>query len=77
MYLNETEKNMKVAIKKLSVEMPVKNKGIEIEVRDGSGEHLGDLIVNRAGLIWCKGRTRRENGIKVTWQRFISMLENP
>ena len=25
MYINEREKNMKVAIKKLSVEMPVKN----------------------------------------------------
>tara|TARA_B100001094_G_C17976167_1_gene692893 strand:- start:79 stop:285 length:207 start_codon:yes stop_codon:yes gene_type:complete len=68
---------MKVSIKNLSVEMPVKNKGIEIEVRSTSGDHLGDLIVNKAGLIWCKGRTRRENGIRLTWQRFISLLENP
>jgi len=68
---------MKVSIKNLSVEMPVKNKGIEVEVRNTSGDHLGDLIVNKAGLIWCKGRTRRENGIRITWQRFISLLENP
>lgn len=68
---------MKVSIKKMSVEMPVKNKGIEIEVRNTNGDHLGDLIVSKSGLIWCKGRTRRENGIRLTWQRFISLLENP
>ena len=68
---------MKVSVKKLSVEMPIKNKGIEIEVRETDGSHLGDLVITKSGLIWCKGRTRRENGIKVTWQRFISMLENP
>ena len=41
---------MKVGIKKLAVDMPVKNKGIELEVRDTDGTHLGDLIVSKAGL---------------------------
>jgi hypothetical protein len=65
---------MKVGIKKLAVDMPVKNKGIELEVRDTDGTHLGDLIVSKAGLTWCHGRTRRENGIRLSWRRFIDLV---
>lgn len=65
---------MKVGIKKLAVDMPVKNKGIELEVRDTDGTHLGDLIVSKAGLTWCPGRTRRENGIRLSWRRFIDLV---
>lgn len=65
---------MKVGIKKLAVEMDIKNKGVEVEVRDNDGTHLGDLILNKAGLIWCPGRTRRANGIRVSWRRFIDLV---
>ena len=42
---------MKVAIKQLNTEMPLKNKGMEIEVRDNTGKHRGDLVINRAKVI--------------------------
>ena len=66
---------MKVSVKRLSVEMPIKNRGIEIEVRETDGSHLGDLVIAKSGLTWCPGRTRRANGIRVTWKQFILLLE--
>lgn len=65
---------MKVNIKRLSVDMPVKNKGVEFEIRDTDGTHLGDLFVTKTGLTWCKGRTRRDNGIFVSWSDFIGII---
>ena len=67
---------MKVSVKKFSVEMPIKNKGIEIEVRDTNGSHLGDLVISKSGLVWCPGRTRRENGVRLSWKRFIEIAES-
>jgi hypothetical protein len=68
---------MKVSIKDLSVDMEIKNNGVELDVYtpDGS-KHLGDLIVTKIGLNWCKGRTARENGQKVSWEDFISWVES-
>ena len=66
---------MKVSIKDLSVFMEIKNRGIELEVRDTHGYHLGDLILNKAGLIWCPGRTTRKNGIKRSWAQFIVWMK--
>jgi len=37
---------MKVSIKDLSVTMEIKNNGIELDVYDNSGKHLGDLVSN-------------------------------
>jgi hypothetical protein len=63
---------MKVTIKSFDVEMEVKNAGIEFEVYSPDGkEHLGDLILTKRHLIWCRGRTRRENGEEISWQKFI------
>lgn len=67
---------MKVSIKDLSVSMEVKNKGIELDVYDTQDKHLGDLIVTKSGLIWCKGRTRKENGTPVSWAEFIAWMES-
>lgn len=67
---------MKVSIKELSVSMEVKNKGIELDVYDNQDNHLGDLIVTKSGLIWCKGRTRKENGAQVSWKDFIEWMES-
>jgi len=67
---------MKVSIKDLSVEMEIKNAGIELDVYSPDGvTFYGDLVVTRAGLIWCKGRTKRQNGMKVSWQSFIEWME--
>lgn len=67
---------MKVSIKELSVSMEVKNKGIELDVYDSQDRHLGDLIVTKSGLVWCKGRTRKENGTPVSWKEFIDWMES-
>ena len=66
---------MKVSIKDLSVFMEIKNRGIEIEIRDNHGGHLGDLVLNKVGLIWCSGRTTRKNGIKRSWAQFIEWMK--
>ena len=67
---------MKVLIKKFDVQMEVKNRGIEFEVRSPDGEnHLGDVVLKKSGLVWCKGRTDPANGIKVSWRDFIAFAE--
>ena len=66
---------MEVSIKNFDVQMQIKNKGIELDVYD-TGKHLGDLVVTKKHLIWCKGRTRRQNGKKLTWAQFTAYMEN-
>ena len=67
---------MRVLIKKFDVEMEVKNKGIEFEVRSPDNKHhLGDVVLTKSGLVWCEGKTNPENGIKVSWKRFIAFAE--
>jgi len=66
---------MKVYVKSFDVEREIKTKGIELEVRDPDDTFLGDLIVTKTQIIWCKGKTSREHGKKLTWQRFASMME--
>lgn len=63
---------MQVTIKDFSVAMEVKTNGVEFEVKDNDGKHLGDCIVTRTGLIWCNGRTTRQNGKKISWDKFIA-----
>jgi hypothetical protein len=67
---------MDVSIKKFDVKMNVKNKGMELEVVDPKVGHLGDLVVNRTKLIWCKGRTTPAKGKKVLWKDFIAYMES-
>ena len=66
---------MQVSIKDFAVSMEIKNKGVELQVKDNNDKHLGDLIINKTGLIWCKGRTTVANGKKMTWQDFINSME--
>ncbi len=67
---------MEVTIKSFDVKMEVKNKGIEFEVRaPGNKDHLGDIVLNKTGLTWCKGKTTPANGIKVTFAEFIKWAE--
>jgi hypothetical protein len=68
---------MQVDIKKFSVAMQVKTKGIELEVRSPDGQtHHGDLVVTKTGLTWCRGRTTPENGKPITWKAFIEYMES-
>ena len=60
---------MEVWIKSLEVDMQVKQRGIELEVRDkDGGSQLGDCYATMTGLVWCKGKTKKENGIKLKWE---------
>ena len=62
---------MEVWVKSLQVDMQVKQKGIELEVRSNDGgEQLGDCYATMTGLIWCKGKTQKDNGVKVKWEDF-------
>ena len=67
---------MKVSIKDFAVTMEVKNKGVELDVYSNDGKHLGDLVVTKTGLTWCKGKTTAANGVKVSWTEFIEDMES-
>ena len=67
---------MKVSIKQFDVAMDVKNAGVELDIADNDGTHLGDLVVTKANLIWCKGKTARKNGKKITWEAFAAYMDN-
>ena len=68
---------MKVSIKSLEVDMEIKNKGIELEIYEPDGAtRLGDLVITKTDLIWCPGKTRRENGIKMKWPAFVEAIQN-
>ncbi len=68
---------MKVSIKDLSVDMDIKTKGVELDVYSPDGKtHHGDLYVTSTGLTWCKGKTSRAKGIKVSWAEFMKWAES-
>jgi hypothetical protein len=64
----------RVSIKNLAVDMDIKNKGVELDVYDGD-THLGDLYVTKTGLVWCKGKTTKANGVKIKWKVFRDWAE--
>lgn len=66
---------MNVSIKNFNVAMEIKNKGVELEVRDTDNAHRGDLVVTRTKVIWCPGRTTPANGHSMSWNRFITLME--
>lgn len=66
---------MDVKIKDLGIDLIVKSRGIEFEVRSTDGAtQLGDLYVTMSGLIWCKGKTTKQNGKKISWEKFIDLV---
>jgi hypothetical protein len=67
---------MKVSIKNFDVAMDVKTSGIEFEIYDNENQHLGDLVLTKTKLVWCKGRIRRENGKQITWNDFIALMDS-
>ena len=66
---------MKVSVKDFAVTMEIKNKGIELDVYD-NGKHLGDLVVTKTKLVWCKGKTSVANGKQVTWEKFTDYMDS-
>lgn len=66
---------MKVNIKQFDVEMEVKSKGIEFEIRDPKGKFLGDVVITMTSIIWCPGKTTRERGYKVKLEDFFKIME--
>ena len=64
---------MNVSIKQFNVQMDVKTKGIEFEVRTPKGEHLGDLVLTKTRLEWHTGKA--QSGPQVDWKDFIGWME--
>ena len=66
---------MKIGIKTFNVNMDVKSNGIEFEVRSPDGsQQIGDCYLTMTGLVWCKGKTKKKNGVKISWSDFIEVM---
>lgn len=66
---------MNVTIKDLQVTMDLGNNGMELQIKDNQGNHLGDLRTGKAKIEWCRGRIRSGNGIKKDWLEIIELIE--
>ncbi len=67
---------MAVEIKSLGLPIPIKTVGVEFEIRTTDNkEQLGDLYITGSKIIWCKGRTSKENGVSLSWDKFIKLVE--
>jgi hypothetical protein len=55
--------------------MVLKNNGIELEIRDTNGAFLGDLVLTKTKIIWCRGKTGRANGIPWSLKDLIERME--
>ena len=64
---------MIVKIKQFNIEMELKNKGMELEIRNTKGDFLGDMIINKTGIIWCKGKRGKDNGVQKNWEEIIAL----
>ena len=68
---------MKIIIKEFVVDMEVKSSGIEFEVRTPDNKkQLGDCYITKTGMIWCEGRKGKNNGIKISWDEFIQIMQS-
>jgi len=65
---------MKVSIKDLQVSMTLGNNGIELDVYDNQDKHLGDLHIGKAKLVWCNGKTNKNNGVSKSWTEVIEFF---
>ena len=68
---------MEVHIKKFGVNMQVRSSGIEFEIHPPKGgDQIGDCYLTMTGLFWCKGRTGKNRGINVSWEKFITIMSS-
>ncbi len=57
------------------MDMEIKTNGIELEVREpDDSTQIGDCYVTKTGLTWCRGKTTKANGVKVTWNELAEIL---
>ena len=68
---------MQIKIKSFDVNMDVKANGIEFEVRkpDGSSQ-VGDCYLTMTGLTWCRGKTSKKKGLKISWTDFQEIMKS-
>lgn len=67
---------MKVKVKELSADIELKSNGMELEIRTPDGNtRLGDCYVTMTGLTWCKGKTTKPNGVKLSWKELEQILK--
>lgn len=67
---------MKVYVKEFDVEMEIKTKGVELQICDTSDKQIGDLVITKTKLIWCEGKTSRDHGKAVTWEKFREWMKS-
>ena len=67
---------MKVSVKDLQVSMDLGNNGIELGVYDNKGVYLGDLRIGKGTIEWCKGKTKKGNGVQKKWPELIAWFED-
>ncbi len=66
---------MKVKIKEWGINPEIMTKGMELEIRTPDGKtQIGDIFITKSSLIWCEGKTTKNNGIKVTWDKLIKNI---
>lgn len=68
---------MALKIKSFMDFVQVGTKGIEFEVRSTDNKtQIGDLILSKAKMIWCPGRTTAANGVTVKWTELAELLKS-
>ena len=67
---------MKVNIADLGLNMSLGNNGIMLDVYDNKNNRLGDLRIGKGTIEWCKGKTQKGNGVKVSWKELITFFED-
>ena len=60
------------SVKNFHVDQELKNNGIEIGVWEDD-KQFGDIYVAKTGVVWCDGKTHRENGTKFSFKE-LSLL---
>ncbi|HEX2986137.1 MAG TPA: hypothetical protein VHO71_04905 [Caproiciproducens sp.] len=69
---------MDVSIKRFDVEMLLKTNGMELDIKQpNGGEHIGDVVISKTGVTWCRGRTTPAHGISKSWDELIALMEEP
>ena len=61
-------------IQHLNGETEVKTAHHRHQIWDNDGELQGSLYINKAKLIWCKGKTQQKNGKSTSWEDFIKYM---
>lgn len=63
-------------IQHLNGETEVKTAHHRYQIWDNDGELQGSLYTNKAKLIWCKGKRKKENGKSINWEEFIKYMDS-